>query len=79
MLRAICWQSETWGEPPEEWFSKVESPQSLTELRLVRVGEDSVMGEAAAKAAMRRVRMLVLTSILMVVDYRCWLKGLCEV
>jgi hypothetical protein len=38
IFRAICWQSLICGEPPEDWFTKVESPQSLTDLRASSIG-----------------------------------------
>jgi hypothetical protein len=53
MFLAICWQSEIRGEPLEDWFSKLESPHSLTESRASRL----VAG--AACAAAKRVAMMV--------------------
>lgn len=51
MLVAICWQSEMRGEPSEDWFSKVESPQSLTLLRASRLEATGEAAVAARRAA----------------------------
>jgi hypothetical protein len=53
MLEAIFWQSTIRGEPSEDWFSKVELPQSLT---LLRASREAGAALATARMVARTVR-----------------------